>query len=61
MVPKYGARRDTVRANNQRPKAELLARAHARSVGPAVVVSVMVNQSIWGRVECTSVATRAIA
>ena len=30
-------------------------------LGPAVVVLVMVSQSIWGRTECTSVATRAIA
>jgi hypothetical protein len=61
MVPKYGARRDTVRANHQRPNADFRARAHARSVGPAVVVVVMVSQSIWGRAECTSVATLTIA
>jgi hypothetical protein len=40
---------------------DLCTRIQARSVGPAVVVSVSVNQSICGRVVFTSVATLLIA
>src|SRR3954466_10380635 len=56
MVPKYGARLHTVRANIQRPNELRCRRIQARSVGPAAVVSVRVSQSDCG----TSVATRAM-
>ena len=35
MVPKYGARRHTERANHQRPNDDADALRHARSTGPA--------------------------